>query len=49
MKKLLFISFSVSILFSCVNDIDKKEYTNNLDHFSNLLDDINGLILQTLQ
>ena len=47
MKKLLFIFFSVTILFSCVNDKDKKEYTNNLDHFKNLVDDINTYFIDS--
>ncbi|MGY8988835.1 MAG: hypothetical protein ACKVJA_01095 [Flavobacteriales bacterium] len=45
MKKLLFIFFSVTLLFSCVND--KKEYTNNLDHFKNLIDDINTYFIDS--
>ena len=45
MKKLLFIFFSVTILFSCVND--KKEYTDNLEHFKNLIDDINTYFIDS--
>ena len=47
MKKILFIFFSITILFSCVNDKDKKEYTNNLDHFKNLIDDINTYFIDS--
>ena len=39
MKKLLFIFISVSILFSCKND--KMVYEKNLNHFKNLIEDIN--------
>ena len=39
MKKLLFFFFSVSIFFSCNND--KKIYEKNLNHFKNLIEDIN--------
>jgi hypothetical protein len=39
MKKILFLFFSVSILFSCNND--KKVYAKNLKHFKNLIEDIN--------
>ena len=39
MKKVLFLFFSVSILFSCNND--KKVYEKNLSHFRNLIEDIN--------
>ena len=39
MKKILFIFFSVSIFFSCNND--KKVYEKNLNHFKNLIEDIN--------
>ena len=39
MKKILFLFFSVSILFSCNND--KKVYEKNLSHFKNLIEDIN--------
>jgi len=39
MKKILFIFFSVSILFSCNND--EMEYEKNLNHFKNLIEDIN--------
>ena len=39
MKKILFIFFSVSIFFSCHNDV--QEYEKNLTHFKNLIEDIN--------
>ena len=39
MKKLLFIFFSVSILFSCSND--KDVYKKNLNHFKSLIEDVN--------
>ena len=39
MKKLLFIFISVSILFSCKND--EMVYEKNLNHFKNLIEDIN--------
>ena len=39
MKKILFIFLSVSILFSCNND--EKVYEKNLNHFKNLIEDIN--------
>ena len=39
MKKLLFIFFSVSILFSCNND--KDVYKKNLNHFKSLIEDVN--------
>ena len=39
MKKILFLFFSVSIFFSCNND--KKVYEKNLNHFKNLIEDIN--------
>ena len=39
MKKILFIFLSVSILFSCYND--EKVYEKNLNHFKNLIEDIN--------
>jgi hypothetical protein len=39
MKKILFLFFSVSILFSCNNN--KKIYAKNLSHFKNLIEDIN--------
>ena len=35
----IIIFFLISILCACVND--KKEYTKNLDHFKNLIKDIN--------
>ena len=39
MKKILFIFLSASILFSCNND--EKVYEKNLNHFKNLIEDIN--------
>ena len=39
MKKILFIFLSVSIFFSCNND--EKAYEKNLNHFKNLIEDIN--------
>jgi len=39
MKKILFLFFSVSILFSCNND--EMAYEKNLNHFKNLIEDIN--------
>ena len=39
MKKILFMFLSVSILFSCNND--EKVYEKNLNHFKNLIEDIN--------
>jgi len=45
MKKLLFILFFVTILLSCVND--KKEYTKNLDHYKNLIADINTYFIDS--
>ena len=39
MKKILFIFFSVSIFFSCNNN--KNVYEKNLNHFKNLIEDIN--------
>ena len=39
MKKILFFFLSASILFSCNND--KKVYEKNLNHFKNLIEDIN--------
>jgi hypothetical protein len=47
MKRLLFIFFSVTVLFSCVNNKDKKEYTNNIEHFKNLIDDINTYFIDS--
>jgi len=45
MKKLLFFFFSVSIFFSCNND--KKIYEKNLNHFKNLIDDINTYFIDS--
>ena len=45
MKKILLILFSVTILFSCVTA--KKEYKQNLDHFKNLIDDINTYFIDS--
>ena len=39
MKKILFIFLSASIFFSCNND--EKVYEKNLNHFKNLIEDIN--------
>jgi hypothetical protein len=39
MKKILFLFLFVSILFSCNND--EKVYEKNLNHFKNLIEDIN--------
>ena len=39
MKSILFCFCFASVLVSCSNY--KKEYTNNLEHFKNLIDDIN--------
>ena len=39
MKKILFFFLSASILFSCNND--EKVYEKNLNHFKNLIEDIN--------
>ena len=39
MNKILFLFLSVSILFSCNND--EKVYEKNLNHFKNLIEDIN--------
>jgi len=45
MKKLFYIFFSVTVLFSCVDD--KKEYVKNLDHFKNLIEDINTYFIDS--
>ena len=47
MKKILFLFFSVSILFSCNND--KKVYEKNLSHFKNLIKDINTYFIDSTQ
>ena len=39
MKKILFLFFSVSVVFSCNNG--KEVYEKNLSHFKNLIEDIN--------
>lgn len=45
--KLTTILFCSSILFSCNNDIN--EYEKNLDHFKNLIKDINTYFIDTTQ
>ena len=45
MKKILFGFFFVSILFSCING--NKEYANNLEHFKNLINDINTYFIDS--
>jgi len=45
MKKILFIFFSVSILFSCTND--EMVYEKNLNHFKNLIEDINTYFIDS--
>lgn len=46
MKKIILTLFCVSILFSC-NNID--EYEKNLDHFKNLINDINIYFINSTQ
>lgn len=45
MKKLLLTLFCVSILFSCNND--SYEYEKNLDHYKNLIKDINTYFIDS--
>ena len=47
MKKLLLTLFCVSILFSCNND--SYEYEKNLDHYKNLIKDINTYFIDSTQ
>ena len=47
MKKIIFTLFCVSILFSCNNNIN--EYEKNLDHFKNLINDINTYFINSKQ
>ena len=45
MKKILCLLFFITILLSCVND--KEEYTKNLDHFRNLISEINTYFIDS--
>ncbi|MBT5353900.1 MAG: hypothetical protein HOH88_04470 [Flavobacteriales bacterium] len=45
MKKILCLLFFITILLSCVNH--KKEYTKNLDHFRNLISEINTYFIDS--
>ena len=45
MKRLFCIFFFVTVLFSCVNN--KTEYVKNLDHFKNLIEDINTYFIDS--
>ena len=45
MNKILFFFLSVIILFSCVND--KKEYAKNLEHYKNLITEINTYFIDS--
>ena len=45
MKKVVFVFFFVSILFSCNND--KTEYEKNLNHFKTLIEDINTYFIDS--
>ena len=45
MKKIVFVFFFVSILFSCNND--KTEYEKNLNHFKPLIEDINTYFIDS--
>ena len=47
MKKIILTLFCVSILFSCNNYIN--EYEKNLDHFKNLINDINTYFINSTQ
>ena len=47
MKKIILTLFCVSILFSCKNNIN--EYEKNLDHFKNLINDINTYFINSKQ
>ncbi|MEE2700304.1 MAG: hypothetical protein VYD71_02955 [Bacteroidota bacterium] len=47
MKKILFTLFCISILFSCNNDSNK--YEKNLEHFKNLIKDINTYFIDSTQ
>ena len=47
MKKIILTLFCVSILFSCNNNIN--EYEKNLDHFKNLINDINTYFINSTQ
>lgn len=46
MKKILLALFTVVILFSCNNN---HEYENNLDHFKNLINDINTFFVDSIK
>ena len=47
MKKIILTLFCSSILFSCNND--SNEYEKNLDHFQNLVKDINTNFIDSTQ
>ena len=47
MKKILLTFFCASILFSCNND--SHEYEKNLDHFKDLIKDINTYFIDSTQ
>ena len=47
MKKILLIFFCASILFSCNND--SHEYEKNLDHFKDLIKDINTYFADSIE
>ena len=47
MKKIILTLFCSSILFSCNND--SNEYEKNLDHFKNLIKDINTYFIDSTQ
>ena len=47
MKKIVFVFFFVSVLFSCNND--NNEYENNLDHFKQLIKDVNTYFIDSTQ
>ena len=47
MKKIILTLFCASILFSCNND--SNEYEKNLDHFKNLIKDINTYFIDSIQ
>jgi hypothetical protein len=47
MKKILFTLFCISVLFSCNNNSNK--YEKNLEHFKNLIKDINTYFIDSTQ
>jgi hypothetical protein len=47
MKKILFTFFCISVLFSCNNV--SNQYEKNLDHFKDLIKDINTYFIDSIQ